>query len=110
MIITDKANIRIKALNTFTTQQRTVTLDDYMVRAMSLPSNYGNIAKVYIESEKISNLLPGETPSILNLYVLSYDADKKLRTASSALKQNLSTYLSQYRMMNDSIKIKDAFM
>jgi hypothetical protein len=103
-------DIRIKSLSTFTTQQRTVTLDDYMVRAMSLPSNYGNIAKVYVESEKLSNLLPGETPSILNLYVLSYDADKKLRTASPALKQNLSTYLSQYRMMNDSIKIKDAFI
>ena len=28
----------------------------------------------------------------------------------SALKQNLSTYLSQYRMINDSIKIKDAFI
>ena len=97
-------------MSTFTTQQRTVTLDDYMVRAMSLPSDYGNIAKVYVESEKLSNLLPGETPSILNLYVLSYDVSKKLRTASSALKQNLSTYLSQYKMMNDSIKIKDTFI
>jgi hypothetical protein len=103
-------DIRLKAMNTFTTQQRTVTLDDYMVRAMSLPSNYGNIAKVYVESEKLSNLLPGETPSVLNLYALTFNFNKHLQPASNAVKQNLSTYLSQYRMMNDSIKIKDAFI
>lgn len=103
-------DIRLKSLGTFITQQRTVTQDDYLIRALSLPSEYGNIAKVYIESEKLSNLLPGEIPSILNLFVLSYNIDKKLETPSNALKQNLSTYLSQYRMINDSIKIKDAFI
>ena len=103
-------DIRLKALNTFTTQQRTVTADDYMVRALSLPSNYGNISKIHIESEKLSNLLPGETPSILNMFILAYDVNKKLTYASNALKQNLKTYLSQYRVINDSIKIKDAFV
>ena len=103
-------DIRLKAMSTFTTQQRTVTLDDYTVRAMSLPSDYGNIAKVYVESEKIANVLPGETPSILNLFVLTYDSNKHLQFASSAVKQNLSTYLSQYKMVNDSIKIKDSFV
>jgi hypothetical protein len=103
-------DIRLKSLGTFLTQQRTVTQDDYLVRALSLPSQYGTIAKIYVESEKLSSLLPGEIPSILNLYLLSYNSDKKLINASDALKQNLSTYLSQYRMINDSIKIKDAFI
>jgi hypothetical protein len=44
------------------------------------------------------------------MFILSYDASKKLKTTSPALKQNLSTYLSQYRVINDSIKIKDAFI
>ena len=44
------------------------------------------------------------------MYVLSYNYNKKLRTASSTLKQNLKTYLSEYRMINDSIKIKDAYI
>jgi hypothetical protein len=101
--------IRLNALSTFTTQQRSITQDDYLIRTLSLPSEYGTIAKAYIESEKISNLLPGETPSILNLYVLSFNADKKLINASNTLKQNISTYLSQNRSINDSIKIKDAF-
>ena len=103
-------DIRLKAMSTFTTQQRTVTLEDYMVRAISLPSDYGNIAKVYVEPEKISNILPGETPSILDLFILTYDSNKHLQFASNAVKQNLSTYLSQYRVINDSIKIKDAFV
>jgi len=44
------------------------------------------------------------------MYVLTYNSQKQLRTASSTLKQNLKTYLSEYRMINDSIKIKDAYI
>jgi len=102
--------IRLNSLSTYANQLRSVTQDDYLVRALSLPSDYGTVAKAYIESEKISSLLPGETPSILNLFVLSYDQNKYLTQASPALKQNLKTYLSQYRVINDSIKIKDAFV
>ena len=102
--------IRFNSLSTFATQLRTVTQDDYLVRTLSLPSQYGSISKAYIEPEKLENLLPGETPSILDLYVLAFDNNRKLKNASNALKQNLSTYLSQYRVINDSIKIKDAFI
>jgi hypothetical protein len=102
--------IRLNSLASFTTQQRSVTLDDYLVRAMSLPPDYGSISKAYIESQKVSSLLPGETPSVLDLFILSYNADGNLTQASPALKQNLSTYLSQNRVINDSVKIKDAFI
>jgi len=102
--------IRFNSLSTFATQLRTVTQDDYLVRTLSLPSEYGSISKAYIEPEKLENILPGETPSVLDLYVLAFDNNRKLKNASNALKQNLSTYLSQYRVINDSIKIKDAFI
>jgi hypothetical protein len=102
--------IRFNALSTFATQLRSVTQDDYLVRTLSLPSEYGTIAKAYIEPEKIANILPGQTPSVLDLYVLAFDNNKKLKTASNTLKTNLSTYLSQYRVINDSIKIKNAFV
>jgi hypothetical protein len=77
---------------------------------MSLPSQYGSLAKIYAEPEKIENLLPGESLSSTNLYVLAYDNNKRLKNASISLKQNLKTYLSQYRMVNDSIKIRDGFV
>jgi len=102
--------IRQNASANFATQLRNVTQDDYLVRALSLPAKYGVIAKAYIEPTKAQSVASGAAASILDLYVLSFDVNSKLRTASVALKQNLSTYLSQYRMVNDSINIKDAFI
>ena len=44
------------------------------------------------------------------MYVLSYNGDGQLQTASNALKQNLQTYLYQYKMVGDSLNIKDGFI
>ena len=102
--------LRQNALGNFQNQLRTVTQQDYLVRALSMPSNLGVISKAYTQPSKINQYQPGELPTILDLYVLSYDINKNLRTASSLLKKNLQTYLSEYRMINDSIRIKDAFI
>ncbi len=102
--------IRQNSLLQFQTQQRNVTQDDYLVRSLSLPSKYGTMSKAYIETQKASNILPGQIPSTLDLYVLSQDLNGYLSTASPALKQNLSTYLAQYRIVNDFVNIKDAFI
>jgi hypothetical protein len=102
--------IRQNASSNFATQLRNVTQDDYLVRSLSMPARYGVISKAYIEPTKAQSVQSGAAASILDLYVLSFDVNNKLRTASVALKQNLSTYLSQYRMVNDSINIKDAFI
>ena len=102
--------IRQNSIGNFSSQLRNVTQDDYLVRALSLPSQYGVIAKAYIEPVKVQNISYGEIPSTLDLYVLSYDSNNNLKTCSSTLKQNLSTYLSQYRIIGDSVRIKDAFI
>jgi hypothetical protein len=102
--------LRRNATGNFQNQLRTVTQEDYIIRALSMPSNLGVIAQAYARPAKIGEYQPGELPTVLDLYVLSYDINKKLRTASSTLKKNLKTYLSEYRMINDSIKIKDAFI
>jgi hypothetical protein len=102
--------IRQNALVNFQTQLRNVTPNDYLVRALSMPSNYGSVSKAFIESVKLENLKPGETPAILDLYVLGYDAGKKLTNVSNTIKNNLRTYLYEYRMINDSINIKDGFI
>jgi len=102
--------IKQNSLAAFGAQLRTVTQDDYLVRAMSLPPQYGSLSKIYAEPERLQNLLPGESLSSINLYVLAYDANKKLKNASISLKNNLKTYLSQHRIVNDSIKIRDGFV
>jgi len=102
--------IRQNSSANFASQLRNVTQNDYLVRALSMPAKYGNIAKAYIEPTKVKNISAGESNSILDLYVLTYDINRKLITASNALKQNLTTYLSQYRMINDAVNIKDGFI
>ena len=102
--------LKLNSLAAFGTQLRTVTQADYLIRALSLPSQYGSIAKVYAEPERLENLLPGESLSSINLYVLAYDNTKKLKNATSGLKQNIKTHLSQYRIINDSVKIRDGFI
>jgi hypothetical protein len=89
---------------------RNVTQDDYLVRALSMPAKYGVVSKAYIEPTKAQSISAGESNAILDLYVLTFDINNKLNTASPALKQNMITYLSQYRMINDSINIKDGFI
>jgi len=102
--------IRQNALSTFQNQLRTVTADDYLLRALSMPSRYGTIAKGYITKQSLKDIMPGELPATLDLYVLAYNRGKSLVTASDELKKNLRTYLSQYRMVGDSVSIKDAYV
>jgi len=102
--------IRQNSLGAIQQQQRTITQNDYLVRALSMPPQFGVVSKACIEPTKIINLLPGEIPSSLDLYVLSYNSNQQLTTASPALKQNLTNYLSYYRSVNDSIRIRDAFI
>jgi hypothetical protein len=75
-----------------------------------MPSNYGSIAKAYAEPVKIENLQIGETPSVLDIYVLGYNADKTLTIVSDTVKNNLKTYLYEYRIINDSVRIRDAYI
>ena len=102
--------LRQNASANFATQLRNVTQDDYLVRTLSMPAKYGVVAKAYIEPTKAQSMSAGESNSVLDLYVLSYNANKALTTASTALKQNITTYLSQYRMVNDAVNIKDGFI
>ena len=51
-----------------------------------------------------------KNPLALNLYVLSYDGNKNLTASNQATKENLQTYLGQYRMVTDAINIKNAYV
>lgn len=102
--------IRQNSSANFSTQLRNVTQNDYLVRALSMPAKFGVVSKAYIEPTKAQSISAGESQSVLDLYVLSYNVSNQLTTASPALKQNVTTYLSQYRMVNDSVNIKDAFI
>ena len=102
--------IRQNSMAQFSSQLRTVTQDDYLVRALSLPSQYGQIAKVFTTPQKASEVTANEKITSLDLYVLAYNNQKQLEAPSTTLKNNLKTYLSQYRMINDTVSIKNGFI
>ena len=123
------------ALAYFQAQSRAVTKEDYIVRAYSLPPKYGTIAKVHMsQDEQLSKAGMLETlereitesdvgtslkdlqvnnipnPLAMNMYTLGYDSNKNLTGLAQTTKQNLKTYLSQYRLVTDAINIKDAYI
>jgi hypothetical protein len=108
--------LRENSLKAYSEQLRAVTREDYIVRTLSLPSKFGSVAKAYIIQDQLSSTksttdaIIDSNPLSLSLYVLAYDSNKKLVTASNTLRTNLKTYLYQYRMLTDAINIKDAFV
>ena len=108
--------LRENSLRAFNEQGRAVTLQDYTVRALSMDSRYGSIAKIYITQDQLTNpnsatdSIVDSNPLSLSLYMLAYDNNKNLTTATSTLKSNLKTYLSEYMVLTDALNIKDAFV
>ncbi len=130
--------LKSNALAYFQSQGRAVTKEDYITRVYALPPKFGAVSKAYIvQDEQLnlpsfqkevssnifvdqrfadvkaqdvasSNRLPN--PNALNLYTLAYDGSKTLTQLNVAVKENLKTYLSQYRLVTDAINIKNAFV
>ncbi len=101
-------DIKNNALSNFATQNRMVTRDDYIIRAYSMPSKFGSVAKAYIvpddqiiQEDYVQNRLPN--PLALNMYVLGFNENKQLTALNNAIKENLKTYLSQYRILTDAV-------
>ena len=49
-------------------------------------------------------------PLAMNMYTLGFDSNKKLTNLNRTVKENLKTYLSQYRLVTDAVNIKDAYV
>lgn len=82
----------------FASQDRCVTLEDYISRSYQIPGKFGAPFRIYGEVNDNKVIL----------YILTKDANGKLNAIStSEIKQNLATYLLPYRMINDFIEIND---
>lgn len=107
-------DLRLNTLASYPTQLRTVTKDDYLIRALSMSPKYGIVSKAYITQEKAITqdtfAAIDNNPFALNLYVLSRNNQNKLEPPTLALKQNLKTFLGEYRMLTDAVNILDAFI
>jgi hypothetical protein len=154
--------IRENALANFSAQNRAVTAKDYQVRALSMPSKFGAIAKAYATAdgtldnnspssilaspnhlqeftdlvmsfvnnpdalepsqaevkEQITKFLVGKTsneneknnPFAINLYLLAYDVNGNMTNINRAVKENLKTYLNEYKILTDGVNMLDGFV
>ena len=83
----------------FSAQNRAVTLNDYKVLTMSMPSVFGTPAKTSIIQRQ----------NKIEIGVLSYDTSGKISNViSSLMMENIANYLSRYRMINDYVIVKPA--
>jgi hypothetical protein len=61
--------------------------------------------------DKTSNAGELNNPFAINLYLLTYDGSGKLsQNLNSALKENLKTFLNEYRLLTDGINILTGFI
>ena len=82
----------------FASQNRDVTLTDYLLQVYKMPGEFGSPYRA--NAFKINNKVV--------ISVLGIGADGKLDNSStSIMNTNIAEYLSQYRMVNDYIEIKD---
>lgn len=59
---------------------------------------------------KTSNENEKNNPFAINLYLLGYDVNGKLAPLNRAVKENLKTYLSEYKILTDGVNVSDGFI
>jgi hypothetical protein len=80
----------------FSSQNRAVTIGDYYSLIQKMPGQFGIPAKVGII----------ENNNKINVVLLTQDTNGKMtQNVPTVLKDNVATYLSNYRMMNDYISV-----
>lgn len=94
--------LKANTLSFYAAQNRAVSLLDYQALIYSIPSNFGKIKRCSIYQDTNS------FKRNLNIYVISEASNNTLIPANSIIKTNLKTWLSQYKMINDTIDILDA--
>jgi hypothetical protein len=97
---TDELRHRIK--DTFSTQNRAVTQQDYESYIYQMPPRFGAVKRCRIMRDDDS------LKRNLNLYLISEDQDGHLAESNNVLKQNVKTWLNKGKMINDTIDILDA--
>lgn len=112
----DTESLRLNTMAQFPAQLRAVTQQDYLGVVLSMPSKFGKIAKAYVTKDdilfqKYQANEPGERDSLAtSMYLLTYNASNQFDVPSPALLKNVQTYLNDYRMLTDSIRLKPAYI
>ncbi len=94
--------IRQRAFSYFATQNRAVTAQDYQAICYGMPAKFGMIKRIAITKDA------DEFKRNVNIYTLSENSSGKLTVANTTLKNNLKNWITQYKMISDTVDILDA--
>lgn len=92
---------RAIALNYNATQNRIVTQQDLISRVYTMPSTFGKVFRIGVRKNQ-------NNPHSTSISVVTRDSQRKLAYASDTLKNNIATYINEFRIVGDSIDILDA--
>jgi len=96
------AELKERIYNVFSAQNRAVTALDYKALCYSMPPKFGAVKRANVIKDR------GSLKRNLNIYVLSEDSNGFFIGTNSTIKENLKQWLSQGRMINDTVDILDA--
>tara|TARA_Y100001963_G_C6782291_1_gene450627 strand:- start:518 stop:2314 length:1797 start_codon:yes stop_codon:yes gene_type:complete len=96
--------LKRRVFDTFPTQNRAVTQADYENIVYRMPAKFGSIKRVSVQRD------PDSQKRNLNMYVISEDKSGKLTPTNNTIKNNIKTWINNYRMLSDTVDILDPFI
>jgi hypothetical protein len=94
--------VKQRVFGYYAAQNRAVTVQDYQAICYGMPGKFGSVKRASVVRDF------DELRRNINIYVISQDTSNKLTAANQSLKNNLKTWLLQYKIINDTIDILDA--
>lgn len=94
--------VKMRAKGVFASQNRAVTKNDYEALIQNMPGKFGAIKRVNVIKDTTAR------KNKLIAYVASEDSNGFLTKPNSKIKENIKTWVNNYKMLSDSIDLIDA--
>ena len=91
------ASVKINATNNMNSQMRCVTLQDYQVRIMSMPSQFGSVFRSFARKDPNNNLG-------VEIFLTTRNSVGQLSAPNGVIKNNIERYIRQFKSFSDSVK------
>jgi len=96
--------IKVRAKSYYSTQNRAVSKQDYEALVYNMPPKFGAVKRANVVSDPMS------TNRKLALYIVSENNSGILELSNMRIKNNIKTWLSQYKGINDQLEIFDPYI
>jgi len=96
--------LKQRVFSHYAAQNRAVTIEDYKALVYGMPPSFGGIKRCAFERDFDS------FKRNLNMYLITSDINGYLIPTTRTIKENLKTWLSQYKMISDTIDVRDALV